>query len=651
MVSAILNNKILSTIAALSKRSVYTYLLSIMIFLLFFITPFINNSSLANSSISSKSIFFLFSLSILVVIVVLSHGFKKVVPLQFKVSTVDTLGILLLFYILCNRYFFHDYQGFSFRFLDLLGLSVLYCVLRLLPVGHFLYLFIAVIVSCIGQAIYGLLQLFNLASNNNTIFPVTGSFINPGPFAGYLAISAIISIIIYLYQQELLRCVELEQEIKFKQNLKTVLGRLSTLGISITIIILAVSRSKAAWLAFLLGFSFLFVYKKFHVIKNFLLQQSKYSFLNKVFLSFVFLTLLLLALFSVKLDSSKGRLLIWQVTASLVKESPFFGVGFDRFNAYYMPSQAAYLSKSKSMSEAYLADNSNYAFNDLLQFIMEQGFIGFLLLVTLVFLCINVKVNPVNGFFKTGALGVILSVFVFSLFSYPMQILPIKMLLVMAVSLLANQDVEFTVVVVKPLTINNKLIFVVRSTYLGIVLLIFFYVCTNTIAMRNAFIYWKRGLVKYDQDLYEDSLIEYEAAYPVLKQNGDFLMSYGKALAMAKQSQKSLNLLKQALYFTDNTIIETTLGDVYKKLGRYKAAELSYIKAEQMVPNRFYPEYLLAKLYYDSGQKSEAYRKAKEILSKQVKIPSNAIQEMKAEMKLMLLKSSGLNTYCKLPDN
>jgi hypothetical protein len=57
-----------------------------------------------------------------------------------------------------------------------------------------------------------------------------------------------------------------------------------------------------------------------------------------------------------------------------------------------------------------------------------------------------------------------------------------------------------------------------------------------------------------------------------------------------------------------------------------------------MNPSRFYPKYLLAKLYDESGQNEKAVEVAKELLEKDIKIESTAIQEMREEMKKIIEK-------------
>jgi hypothetical protein len=61
-------------------------------------------------------------------------------------------------------------------------------------------------------------------------------------------------------------------------------------------------------------------------------------------------------------------------------------------------------------------------------------------------------------------------------------------------------------------------------------------------------------------------------------------------------------------------------------------------KPGALSPSRFYPKYLLAKLYDETGQKEKAIQVANELLAKDIKIESTAIEEIKEEMKKLINK-------------
>jgi len=80
------------------------------------------------------------------------------------------------------------------------------------------------------------------------------------------------------------------------------------------------------------------------------------------------------------------------------------------------------------------------------------------------------------------------------------------------------------------------------------------------------------------------------------------------------------------------------LGDAYKALGETQKAEEQYQLAANMVPHKFYPLYLLAKLYDETGQQDKATEVALKLLTKKVKIYSTVVEEIRTEMEEILLK-------------
>lgn len=137
---------------------------------------------------------------------------------------------------------------------------------------------------------------------------------------------------------------------------------------------------------------------------------------------------------------------------------------------------------------------------------------------------------------------------------------------------------------------------------------------------------------------YDACLKDFEKAWPLLKNNGAFLTNYGKALSMAEEHQKAVEVLQQAGKKYPNTVANTALGDSYKNTGQYHKAEQAYQQAWYMNPSRFYPKYLLAKLYDESGQKQKAVLTATELLQKQIKVESTAVKEIQEEMNKIINK-------------
>ena len=151
---------------------------------------------------------------------------------------------------------------------------------------------------------------------------------------------------------------------------------------------------------------------------------------------------------------------------------------------------------------------------------------------------------------------------------------------------------------------------------------------------------WEVAYRVYLSGNYQSSLWHYQKAWPLLKTNGDYLLHYGKALSMAKQHEKAIKILDYSKKYNNKSITYTALGDSYKATKRYNEAEKAYMHAWYMIPNRFYPKYLLAKLYESIGNKKKSLQIAKELLDKDIKIESKAVEEIKAEMNKIILMAN-----------
>ena len=63
-----------------------------------------------------------------------------------------------------------------------------------------------------------------------------------------------------------------------------------------------------------------------------------------------------------------------------------------------------------------------------------------------------------------------------------------------------------------------------------------------------------------------------------------------------------------------------------------------FLKASDIVPSRMYPYYLLAKMYQESNQQQKAEEMARVVLTKEPKVHSTAVEEMRQEVKKIIDK-------------
>src|SRR5690606_36649073 len=139
---------------------------------------------------------------------------------------------------------------------------------------------------------------------------------------------------------------------------------------------------------------------------------------------------------------------------------------------------------------------------------------------------------------------------------------------------------------------------------------------------------------------YKEALPIYQRIYQDLKYEVTFLQYYGKCLSLDAQYAKSNEILREATALSSDIFLYTTLADNYKALGEYKDAKNSYQKAIDMVPHKFYAPYLLAKLYFETGDTIAAVQIAKYLTDKPVKLHSPAVDEIQHEMNKILIAQS-----------
>jgi tetratricopeptide (TPR) repeat protein len=79
-------------------------------------------------------------------------------------------------------------------------------------------------------------------------------------------------------------------------------------------------------------------------------------------------------------------------------------------------------------------------------------------------------------------------------------------------------------------------------------------------------------------------------------------------------------------------MLYNVMGKNCQALKDYEQAEQSFNKAANLVPNRLYPHYLLAKLYHEMGLADKAEQETNIVLAKPPKVESMAVKEMREEL-------------------
>jgi O-antigen ligase len=537
------------------------------------------------------------------------------------------------------------------------------------------------------QSGLGLMQLYGFESSYHGLFSITGTFHNPGPFSGFVVSGLPIALGVIGYTEskrsEVPRkrknrekgytevnegegytegkggntvnhrgiCLKgLNIYIPFNIIARYCLLTLAWVTLVAILLVLPPAKSRAAWVAGIAGGLFVLAgHPDLLSFKNRL--KNKYLTIKKP-LRVLLLTVVMLSiattsfgLYSIKKGSADGRMLIWQVTSQLIKQSPVTGHGTGAFNALYMNEQANWFESGKGTeAQSMVAGSPEAPFNEPLKLWLEKGFIAIFLagaILYFIYLTNNKTINPkpstINPKQKTLFKAALISLLVFSLFSYPFDISSFVLQLVILVALLAGTSKQlFSITGRKTLFLTLPIIFAV---ILGTI-----YIIPQRREHYQAMKIWKQADQLYYLTAYQASVAAYEEAFPPLQNKGLFLQMYGKALNMYEQQQKSNDILTMAQQRFSNQIIQNTLGDNHKTLGNYAESESAYLKSVHMVPSLLLPKYLLAKLYNESNQHNKAKQTAEVILESPIKVESTATREIMSEMNEIVTQSSKKKT-------
>ena len=453
-----------------------------------------------------------------------------------------------------------------------------------------------------SEAILGLRQLYGFATSGHSMYALTGSFFNPGPYSGYLAM--ILPVCLYQW----LVCGRRG-------------GRVVAGGVMLLILcVLPAGMSRSAWLA--AGVSCLCVYAwhmdwtdKFRL----LWQQQRQRVVMVVVGGFCVLLLAGYLLFVLKPDSARGRLFMWKITCRAIAEKPLTGYGIHNFAAAYGNAQETYFAAGDYEPwEERVAGSPEYAFNEYLQAAVELGIPLAVCLLVVVVLCLYRGVR--KG--RYGICGAILSLMIFSFSSYPLQ-LPVFIVTFggLLVACLFGAD---------------------RWQWLGVAVLVGIiggFRLKNDLQVEQACREWMNARVLYSAGAYQSAEKEYGRLYPLLRDRASFLFEYGHGLHKQQQFSKSNRILKEALLRSCDPMILNVIGKNYQQMGDCLSAEDWFIRSTHRLPGRIYPYYLLAKLYAEpSFRQPDKFEKMKwMVLTKEPKVHSTAIRQMREEIKKIQL--------------
>ena len=494
-----------------------------------------------------------------------------------------------------------------------ISLLVAWCLFRFLLVATKELPFIASILFIlvgVAQAVLGMMQLHGWETSNHSMFRLTGSFYNPGPYSGYLAMS--LPMLLYYF---------LRSKSQWQSYLTAV-------GILLLLVVLPAGMSRTAWIASAVGCGWVYwaVCVGWKRTKQ-LFVRNKIKALTLSIVAMVLLGAGAVGLYHLKSDSANGRLLLWKITAKAACHKPLVGVGLGGFSAAYAAEQAAYFSTAEATeAERYVAGSPEYAFNEYLQIALEQGFVGIFYFISFLIVCLYAAIRHK----RQGIAGALIALMVFSFASYPLQ-LPsfwIALILLSAIAVTPTEEESWVFITIRSNVYSTQFIHI-------------FFICIATIGLMcvqtkryKAYASWRNLTLYHSYGADSTVLAQYKTLAPTLSHQSKFLFQWGQRLAEDKQYAAANIQLTRAMQLSADPMIHYVVAKNKQQLGAYTEAEEILLHAIDILPERIYPWYLLCKLYADENncQPDKFEQAAQRVLMQKPKVLSTAIKEMREEV-------------------
>lgn len=606
-----------SKTAAYFRNSVNVIL--IIPFIMLLSTVFVVNKELANGVVAGKYFWFYLSIGLIAVTTVMSFIINRK---NIRFNILDLLVIAFCIASLSVSYYHSQTVNNKSVLLALLMFLYFYCRLFLVQYRWNAYLLTVVfILTGFIEAIWGLRQLYGFAASQHNLFKTTGSFFNPGPYAGYLALVLPCAFYYLLNDYRSFNA-------KFRKKALPFYVRwvLSALTVCTILLVLPATWSRAAWIASLgaclfVALCFLLRKGKLRNKLSAYYNNHKTGVLFCLFLSILVLSTALAGMYALKKDSADGRLLIWKTSVQVIKEHPF-GVGLGNFAGSYGEKQAAYFASGKaSGGEELVAGNPEYAFNEYLQIAVESGIVSLALFLSIAGYTIYAGMRK-----RRYALpGAFIALLLFALMSYPFNVLPFAVSFVFLVALCTAEDKHSSG------KCSGKRLAVIGLTTVFLMLLTGAALYSRY-PMYNAYKKWNNAKIFYNANLYKDVVVEYEKLYPYLNHEIQFLFEYAQALSKSGEYEAGNRILQKAVRISCDPMLHNIMGKNYQALKNYAMAEQSFRTAANIVPNRLYPCYLLGKLYHEMNMPEKVCEMTTYVHTKEAKVHSTAVDEMREEM-------------------
>ena len=465
-------------------------------------------------------------------------------------------------------------------------------------------LILFLLLFCGYEALSGMMQLMG-GNSNHLLFMITGTFYNPGPYSACLALGVVI----------ILSMLNSERNGMYLLTW----GKVKTIYLYYIILILVLLVLPATWSrsAFMaLAIMCLWIYRDKYYRYRYYLWGA--------------IIIVVIGMYFLKKGSADGRLFIWLSSLTSWKHSPLIGTGIGSFFHAEAEGSAELFANNGYIPLFDSADVTNFMCNDYLRIILEQGVIGALLCA---FATITLLVK-LYGHSKSLCYGVV-ALLIFSMTSYPFELLPYKLIVVLIAAwgnsqpmIETNGHVVSRIICKPSRQLGWKSCVLIAMALLLSCLFVNKEMKKRIEADQSYRLFSNSGQEAFINDYYELLPLEHD--------NSLFLFDFGKLLRSFGRYNESNAVFQKGTLISNDPMFYILIGNNYKDMKFFDLAEQAYNKAFSVMPNRLYPLYQLMLLYHESGNKQKAKVMAKRVIEMKPKVESPATRDMKKKARELL---------------
>lgn len=482
----------------------------------------------------------------------------------------------------------------------------------------------------------GIIQLLDNFSAPTILM---GTFQNSGIYAIYLVITLPLVFYFVLYQNKTI-ILYFRRKINSRISSYYILCFeyfLLTIFATFVITVLILNQSRTAIITLLGMFIVAILHLYFHKVKSYF-WRFKGAIIAFLIISLTSLVYLGHHLFYLKEKSAIGRIFMIKVASAHFNEDIWFGCGPGTFTLVYPKWQAQYFANQSNIkfTDFISASETYIIFNEHFQILKTFGIVGLIFYLFLLFLIFIASSNEHKYLLLTCKVivsGIIVSGFT----SYPLHTNLI--LLLTFLCLVINVSHSDHRIYTKYFRIFDN-VFSKRLSKLPMEFFIFL-LCIYGIIIAS-----QKYKAICDWDALKQQTYLTDANYHALEKISNYLSDDGKFLTEygileyedGKQYKTAVNILERAKkkFISVKTVQATYYA--YWKLRDYKNAIKNAIFLSNYIPSRFSFKYDLFRLYLESGDRTNAKKMAKIIAHMHVKVPSQKVNDIKAEVHKIALE-------------